>query len=160
MAMLLGHGSPGHMPTSSSQSLYVLSFAATACFSGDTKVVVQGSNTPVAMRDLKTGQRVQCLDSGADLTQPSAVKWCDVMAWLHAEPKQLQQTRITFTRAGGSTGSITVSPSHMVLKLTGDSVAVGATATTVAACKHPFMLGPLAIALVGAPSGQLSCFYV
>lgn len=106
-----------------------------ACFSGDTKVVVQGLKAPVAIRDLQTGHFVQCLDSGADLTQPSTVRWCEVANWLHAEAKQLLQTRIRFNRMGGSPGSITVSPTHMVLRLTSDAAAApaGATAASVAA---------------------------
>lgn len=112
--------------------------AAPACFSGDTKVVVQGLKAPVAIRDLQTGQFVQCLDSGVDLTQPSTTRWCEVVNWLHAESKQLLQTRISFNRMGGSPGNITVSPTHMVLRLTPDAAAapVGATAASVAACEY------------------------
>lgn len=119
-------------------ALVLALLAAPACFSGDTKVVVQGLKAPVAIRDLQTGHFVQCLDSGADLTQPSTVRWCEVANWLHAEAKQLLQTRIRFNRMGGSPGSITVSPTHMVLRLTSDAAAApaGATAASVAACEY------------------------
>ena len=40
------------------------------------------SITPIAIRDLQVGQHVQCVDSGFDLTQPTRVKWCEVMNWV------------------------------------------------------------------------------
>lgn len=52
------------------------------CFSGDALVRVQGLAQPVHMRDLRTGQMVQCVDSGADLTAPATLKWCKLMNWV------------------------------------------------------------------------------
>jgi hypothetical protein len=55
---------------------------APPCFSGDTRVVVQESATPMAMRDVKTGQHILCVDSGVDMTTPGGLKFCEVMNWV------------------------------------------------------------------------------
>jgi hypothetical protein len=52
------------------------------CFSGDTRVVVQEFATPVAMRDVRTGQHILCVDSGVDMTTPGALKFCEVVNWV------------------------------------------------------------------------------
>jgi hypothetical protein len=47
-------------------------------------VVIKESEVPVAMRDLQVGQHMQCVDSGDDLTEPSAVRWCEVINFVSA----------------------------------------------------------------------------
>jgi hypothetical protein len=59
-----------------------IGLADTGCFTGDTKVVIRESDTPIAIKDMQIGQHVQCVDSGADLTNPASVKWCEVMNWV------------------------------------------------------------------------------
>jgi hypothetical protein len=60
----------------------VAAFADNECFTGNTQVVIQESDTPVTMRGLKTGQHVQCVDSGDDFTTPTRVRWCEVVNWV------------------------------------------------------------------------------
>jgi hypothetical protein len=58
--------------------------AHAGCFSGDTMVVIRESDSPIAIKDMQIGQHVQCMDSGADLANPTSVKWCEVMNWVRA----------------------------------------------------------------------------
>ena len=51
------------------------------CFSGDSKVIIQEQQEPIAMRDLQTGQHVQCVDH-QDMLLPTTLKWCEVMNWV------------------------------------------------------------------------------
>jgi hypothetical protein len=60
----------------------LLSNARAGCFTGDTMVVIRESDSPVAIKDMQVGQHVQCMDSGADLTNPTSVQWCEVMNWV------------------------------------------------------------------------------
>jgi hypothetical protein len=48
------------------------------CFSGETKVVVQGVKEPVQLQDLRVGQHVVCYDGGVDMLAPGAPRWCEV----------------------------------------------------------------------------------
>jgi hypothetical protein len=60
------------------------------CFSGDSTVRVRGLLHPVTMRELRTGQQVECLHSGSDLMAPTTPTWCEVINFVsHA---LLQQT--------------------------------------------------------------------
>lgn len=52
-----------------------------SCFSGDTLVRIKESANPVAIRDLKTGQHVQCLDTNEDMRVPTTVQFCEVKNW-------------------------------------------------------------------------------
>lgn len=52
------------------------------CFSAEATVRIQESATPVTMRELKTAQHVECLDSGADMLAPTTTRYCEVMAWV------------------------------------------------------------------------------
>jgi hypothetical protein len=36
----------------------------------------------VAIRDLQTGQHVECLNSGSNLMTPTTTQWCEVMNWV------------------------------------------------------------------------------
>lgn len=67
--------------------------------------------------------------------------WLRLHLQLHAEARTITQIRITFEGADGTPGSITVSPSHMILKLT-SSVAVGATSASMATCECDRLLWP------------------
>lgn len=46
--------------------------------SGATLINTLESSTPVALRDLKTGQHVPCLGSLQDLTLSATPRWCEV----------------------------------------------------------------------------------
>ena len=52
------------------------------CFSAESKVNIQESSKPVSMRELKTGQNVECLNSGDDFMAPRTTQFCEVMAWV------------------------------------------------------------------------------
>jgi hypothetical protein len=54
----------------------------TTCFSGDSKVVVQGRRDPVAIRDVRVGESVMCFEGGADLSTPGAPRWCTVRSFV------------------------------------------------------------------------------
>jgi hypothetical protein len=58
---------------------------AVPCFAGDTLVVVENSETQVAMRDVKTGQRILCVDRGMDYTSPAGLKFCEVANWVSSQ---------------------------------------------------------------------------
>lgn len=107
------------------------------CFSADTLYVVKEEAAPIPVRQLRTGQHIQCVDSGADLTTPGAVKWSEVPNFAHVDnSRSILQQCITFNRADGSTGSLTVTLSHLILRLRENgAAAVGAKASTVAACE-------------------------
>lgn len=62
---------------------------APVCFSADATVRIQESPTPVTMRELKTGQHVECLDSGADMLAPTTTRYCEVMAWVGERKEEL-----------------------------------------------------------------------
>ena len=51
------------------------------CFSGDSLVVIKEQSEPVTMRELQTGQHVQCVDH-QDFMLPTTPKWCKVMNWV------------------------------------------------------------------------------
>lgn len=106
------------------------------CFSGDTQVIVKdagGSPTSIAMREIRTGQFLQCLDSGDDMRVPTSPTWCPVVNWGQAEEKATRQIRISFEKPSGALGSLTVTRTHLIYKLTGADV--GAEATSVDTCK-------------------------
>lgn len=59
------------------------------CFSGDSTVRVRGYLHPVTMRELRTGQHVECLHSGSDLMAPTTPTWCEVINFVsHAVQQQ------------------------------------------------------------------------
>lgn len=108
------------------------------CFAGDTKVIVQdggarGSPTTVAMRDVRTGQFLQCLDSDDDMRVPTNLTWCEVVNWGQAEDTLSAHVRIFFDKPSGEQGSLTVSPTHLIYKVT--AAAVGDEATSIDACE-------------------------
>lgn len=92
----------------------------------------------MAIRNLQTGQYVLCLDTNDDLRLPKTPSWCLVPNWGHAEERMTPQIRITYPRPGGSrgVGSLTVSYSHRVLKLTAASAGDTGTSMTDCKCKH------------------------
>lgn len=55
------------------------------CFSGDTLVRVEGQEQLVKIRDVRTGQRIQCMRTTDDMRVPLSVAYCEVMNWcVHA----------------------------------------------------------------------------
>jgi len=52
---------------------------APSCFSGNSKVVIKEADEPVAIRDLRIGDHVLCVDGGDDLMTPGSGHWCPVM---------------------------------------------------------------------------------
>lgn len=43
---------------------------------------IQEATEPVAIRDLRTGQHVQCLNSTGDLRVPVSATFCEVINWV------------------------------------------------------------------------------
>lgn len=106
------------------------------CFSSKTLVRTLESPVPIAMEDLKTGDHVQCMDTNEDMRLPTTAKYCEVMAWLHArQDASVNTQRIHFRRPGGAPGSLTVSPTHFVTRLTSGNVQEGSRAASVHECK-------------------------
>lgn len=68
-------------------------------------------------------------DSGDDLRVPTNISWCKVMNWGQAEDTVSSHVRITFNKPSGGPGSLTVSPTHLIYKLT--AAAVGAEVASV-----------------------------
>lgn len=48
------------------------------CFSSNTRVVIQESPVPVAIRDVEVGQHLLCFDGGDDMLAPGVARWCEV----------------------------------------------------------------------------------
>lgn len=65
--------------------MFMAAVGAPVCFAGDTKVLVQDSSRrgfqAVAIRDVQTGQYVQCLNSTDDMRVPTTISWCLVQNW-------------------------------------------------------------------------------
>jgi hypothetical protein len=53
-----------------------------ACFSAESTVNILELPVPVTMRDLKTGQHVECMESGEDFMAPRTTQYCEVTAWV------------------------------------------------------------------------------
>ncbi|KAJ9523109.1 hypothetical protein QJQ45_023910 [Haematococcus lacustris] len=77
-----------------------------------------------ALEDLRIGSEVECLmpvgKAGVDALGSATntayqLRTCHVMYYTHAVRAILNQTRLTFTRADGSTGQLTATPSHRYL---------------------------------------------
>jgi len=112
-------------------------------------VRVRDSDAPagsrvVAMRDVQTGQFIQCLGSNDDLRVATSLAWCEVINWYHAEEAPVPMVRVSFTRPDRAKGSLTLSTAHQVLKLTDASVSAGTTAPNVLACECVSRVGRLA----------------
>lgn len=106
------------------------------CFSADTLFVVKDEAAPIPLKQLRTGQHIQCVDSGADLTTPGAVRWCEVPNFSHVNnSKSILQQRIRFRGADGTIGNLTVTQNHLILRLKAGAAPVGSRASTVAACE-------------------------
>ncbi|KAL6763569.1 hypothetical protein V8C86DRAFT_246025 [Haematococcus lacustris] len=78
----------------------------------------------MALEDLRIGSEVECLmpvgkagvdASGAATNTAYQLGTCHVMYYTHAVRATLNQTRLTFTRADGSTGQLTATPNHRYL---------------------------------------------
>jgi hypothetical protein len=107
------------------------------CFSGKTLVRILESPQPIPIEDLKTGDHVQCMDTTEDMRLPTTVKYCEVMNWLHARADAVVHfTRIHFNRLGAAPRSLTVSPTHYVLRLTSPGGMEGRTAARVHDCEY------------------------
>lgn len=88
---------------------------APSCFSGNSKVVIKEADEPVAIRDLRIGDHVLCVDGGDDLMTPGSGHWCPVMNFARAEEAVFQDmVRINFTAANGTKGSTTISFGHQL----------------------------------------------
>lgn len=57
---------------------------SSGCKAGDTRVRIQESPAPVALRDVKTGQHIQCVDASDDMRVPTKLAWCEVHNWVSA----------------------------------------------------------------------------
>jgi len=64
----------------------------------------------VAIRDLRVGDHVLCVDGGDDLMTPGSAHWCPVMNF-RAEDETVfsDMVRINFTHTNGTKGSMTLS---------------------------------------------------
>ena len=92
-----------------------------------------GKPSSMALRDVRTGQFLQCLDSGDDLRVPTTPTWCEVINWGQAEVGLNPHVRIRFDKPSGGQGSLTVTPTHLIYKLT--AATLGAQAASIDACK-------------------------
>jgi hypothetical protein len=57
------------------------------------------------------------------------------MLQLHAAQGTIRQVRFSFQRASGEPGSVTITPTHLVMRLTAAGTLVGSQSTRVDACK-------------------------
>lgn len=100
---------------------------------------VRGAAQPVAIRDLKTGDYVMCLNTTDDLREATTTTWCEVKNWLNADQLTFLQTQYSFTypagagKRAGTSGSLTLSSTHMFMKLT--AAQAGDTAASVQDCE-------------------------
>lgn len=81
-----------------------------------------------------------CADTEDEMRVPQTIKWCEVQNWIHAQKILFNQTRISFTypagaKRAGTAGALTLSPTHLFMKLTGAGVAVGNTSASVQDCE-------------------------
>ena len=55
-----------------------------ACFAGDSRVrVLSGGNVLTkAIRDVATGDLIQCLSTDINFAYPQHAKWCEVKEWV------------------------------------------------------------------------------
>lgn len=118
-----------YTPTSVEAS-YSFDFSAPACFAGTSLVEVQGQAAPVALKDVRVGDRVRCLNTSPDMLQPTTPAWCEVNAWAHSITGETRQVKLSFSQ-GGKPGSLSLSTTHLVFVLASTAPA-GTTAASVA----------------------------
>lgn len=110
------------------------------CLRASAPVRILESATPVALSEVKVGQHIECLDTlDNGMRLPTTPKFCEVMSWVHAEPRTGAHYRISFNKADGSPGSLTTS--HLLYKLTSPAVAAGATAASLDKCEYGELAG-------------------
>lgn len=98
---------------------------------------------PIPLEELRIGDHVQCMDTSEDMRLPTTPKYCEVMNWLHTSPDaDVFHQRITFMRPGAAQGSLTVSPTHFVTRLTSPNVREGTTAAKMHQCALRHGFGP------------------
>lgn len=64
------------------KSVWQLAGPFFGCFSSKTRVVIQESPVPVAIRDVEVGQHLLCFDGGDDMLAPGAARWCELNSFV------------------------------------------------------------------------------
>lgn len=113
------------------QSTFTLDYGGSVvCFAGTSKVEVRGAAAPMQLADVRVGDELRCLDTTPDMLQPTTGAWCEVMAWAHSAPGRAEHVTLTFTRGGGSPGTLSLSSTHLMFVLT--ATTPGTVAASVA----------------------------
>lgn len=75
----------------------------TPCLGGSAKVrILEAPGVLTALRDVKVGQHVQCLDSDEEMRLPTDLKFCEVKYWIHVDNDPEPMRHVSYRRPDGS----------------------------------------------------------